>query len=576
MSSRDLINFQSLSMVREELVATIDESARALEAFVGLQDDGEQLQACIDGIKQIVGILKLIQFRGALMLSEELYNVATEISPGNSGRLFEKRLEIISNTFFVLTRYLEYVQQMERQVPVLLIPHINALRKLRSESVISESHFFQLKIFKIPPAPEVEQINTAGQPFVKVVRRMRQMYQVGLVSFIQERQLKNAVGLMRRALIRFRKISGPNRPLNSLWWLADVTLSAMDACDMEPLETRKFVFSRIDRVLRQVEKGGESSFDAEPPKGLVKELVYLIALSGVNSQEIHFIREQLGLEKFPYTDKELGLERDILYGPSAHTVTSLAKVLQAELGTSKKILEHAAQSSSQKIDDIDNFVSNLHKVSEILSVVGLVEPSKLLKKEIDRVRSWAKLSQGPDPEELVEVANTLLYLESAIANLEKDKLSGESRGDLSASGRTEMVASGELVEAGQIVIEECEAGLALTKRALSSYVESNFDTNHILNITRTLHAVRGGLSMLKKERAAEILSRCAFFVEDVLMAKDHPAALQELLETFADAIIAIEYYLDSASANLNMDESVLQVAEDALEALGQDLSTGTG
>ncbi|MBX2857371.1 MAG: CDP-diacylglycerol--glycerol-3-phosphate 3-phosphatidyltransferase [Cellvibrionaceae bacterium] len=571
MSTRDLVNFQSLSMVREELVATIDESARSLEAFVGTQDDGEQLQACVDGIKQIVGILKLIQFSGALMLSEELYSVATEISPGNSGRLFEKRLEIISNTFFVLTRYLEYVQQMERQVPVLLIPHINALRKLRSESVISESHFFHLKITRIPQAPAVPDMNIAGQPFVQVVRRMRQMYQVGLVSFIQERQLKNAVGLMRRALMRVRKISGPQRPLNSLWWLADVTLSAMNDCDMEPLETRKFVFSRIDRVFRQVEKGGTASFDAEPPKGLIKELVYLIALSGENSKDIQLIREQLGVEKFPYTDKELGLERDILYGPSVHTVMSLAKVLKAELGTSKKILEHAAQTSNQKIDDIDSFLGNLYKVSEILSVVGLVEPSRLLKKEIERVRGWAKLSHGPDNEELVEVANTLLYLESSISNLEKDKLSNHGGRDLSQSGRSEVVASGELVEAGQIVIEECEAGLALTKRALSAYAESNFDTNHILNIHKTLHSVRGGLLMLKKERAAGILANCAGFVEDVLMAKDHPAALQELLETFADAIIAIEYYLDSASANLNMDESVLQVAEDALEALGQEV-----
>ena len=52
------------------------------------------------------------------------------------------------------------------------------------------------------------------------------------------------------------------------------------------------------------------------------------------------------------------------------------------------------------------------------------------------------------------------------------------------------------------------------------------------------------------------------------MDNDQPPAIKETLETFADAIIAIEYYLDSATARLKMDDSVLQIAEESLEALG--------
>jgi len=74
--------------------------------------------------------------------------------------------------------------------------------------------------------------------------------------------------------------------------------------------------------------------------------------------------------------------------------------------------------------------------------------------------------------------------------------------------------------------------------------------------------------MLKKDRAADILGQCVRFVEDVLMDSDRPAALKELLETFADAVVAVEYYLDSASSNLEMDDTVLKVAEESLEALG--------
>ncbi|MDO6421180.1 CDP-diacylglycerol--glycerol-3-phosphate 3-phosphatidyltransferase [Saccharophagus degradans] len=564
----DAVNFQSLNMVRDELVATIEEAARNLEMFVTAQQDGESLQACMDGIRQIVGILRLIQFRGACILAEELLATATDITPGDEGPKSDQRLEVVSNTFFVLTRYLEYVQQVERRVPVLLIPHINALRKMRGEPAFSESHFFHINLSSSLHVPPVEQLQIAEADFRQHVRRLRHMYQVGLLALIRGKQAKNSLAMMRRACIRLHKLGGSLKPLSQLWWLSNLTLDVLATENMAILEARKLLFSRIDRVIRQVEKSGSASFAAQPPKGLIKELVYLLVLSGKQSEEITLIRKAFGINAFPYSDKDLSQERDALSGPSAHTVTSLAKVLQAELSNTKKVLENAAQSSTQKIDDLDEFIGTLKKVAEILSVVGLVTASSTLKEEIERLNGWHGLEDGPDIEELSEVANTLLYLESTVAALEHSKLSTEKLNEASKIAQREIIASGELSIARKIVIEECEAGILLTKRALSSFSDSDYDTGHIRNIAKTLTTVKGGLLMLGKERVAAILGLCVQFVEEVLLDEEHPAALKELLETFADAIISVEYYLDSSSGSGQMDETVLQIAEESLEALG--------
>ncbi|ABD81279.1 hypothetical protein [Saccharophagus degradans] len=564
----DAVNFQSLNMVRDELVATIEEAARNLEMFVTAQQDGESLQACMDGIRQIVGILRLIQFRGACILAEELLATATDITPGDAGPKSDQRLEVVSNTFFVLTRYLEYVQQVERRVPVLLIPHINALRKMRGEPAFSESHFFHINLSSSLHVPPVEQLQIAEADFRQHVRRLRHMYQVGLLALIRGKQAKNSLAMMRRACIRLHKLGGSLKPLSQLWWLSNLTLDVLATENMAILEARKLLFSRIDRVIRQVEKSGSASFAAQPPKGLIKELVYLLVLSGKQSEEITLIRKAFGINAFPYSDKDLSQERDALSGPSAHTVTSLAKVLQAELSNTKKVLENAAQSSTQKIDDLDEFIGTLKKVAEILSVVGLVTASSTLKEEIERLNGWHGLEDGPDIEELSEVANTLLYLESTVAALEHSKLSTEKLNEASKIAQREIIASGELSIARKIVIEECEAGILLTKRALSSFSDSDYDTGHIRNIAKTLTTVKGGLLMLGKERVAAILGLCVQFVEEVLLDEEHPAALKELLETFADAIISVEYYLDSSSGSGQMDETVLQIAEESLEALG--------
>jgi len=52
------------------------------------------------------------------------------------------------------------------------------------------------------------------------------------------------------------------------------------------------------------------------------------------------------------------------------------------------------------------------------------------------------------------------------------------------------------------------------------------------------------------------------------MSTDEPAALEHMLETFADALICLEYYLNCMQADKNVNADTLTVAEESLEALG--------
>ena len=570
MAAEELVNFQSLSVVRDELVATIETAAKDLEVFVGShQEDADSLQNSINGIHQIIGIFKMLQLSGACLLAEELFAVANEISPGAAGKGYDRKMEVISNTFFVLTRYLEYVQQSRQRAPVLLIPHINALRKAHNKSVLPESHFLSLRIDAEPQLPEQQPVKPVDGQFRQEVRRIRQMYQIGLIGILRDTQQSKSIALLRRGCKKMFALGGSQRALAKLWWLADVALESFVLADMTFLDARKFLFTRIEKILRQVELGGEKAFDSDPPKGLVKELVYLITLSGAKSERGQQVMETYGLSRFPYTDSDLMKEYEAMYGPSAHTVSSLASVLQAEISNTKRIIENAAQSSSQRIDDMDGFLNTLKNVAEILSVVGLVSASHMLKEQIVIAVRWTENKDSIPIEELQEVANNLLYLESTVQGLDSSKLSAEKlKKATSMTTRSNAVLSNELASAIRIVIEESLSGLALTKRALNSFSESNFDTAHIKNIARTLSSIRGAMFVLNCQRVEKVLARSAAFVNDVLLDQELPAAVQEILETFADVIIAIEYYFDSADNNGHMDESVLKIAEESLSALG--------
>jgi hypothetical protein len=246
----------------------------------------------------------------------------------------------------------------------------------------------------------------------------------------------------------------------------------------------------------------------------------------------------------------------------------MAAVLKDELRSTKEILENASQMGEDGIADYDELIQTLNKVADILSVVGLVSASNTLKEELVKIESWKASNVPTDPKELIEVADALLYVESTISGLEKLNLSDEELNMANSLARREVIASTQLAEAELLVIQEAESGLALVKRALNSYSESNYDNAHIQNVASTLNTVRGGLIVLNLGRAAAVVAGCVQFVEQKLLEGNHAVAMQQLLETFADAIIGLEYYLDSLKTDIDSDDSVLTIAENSLEALG--------
>src|SRR5690625_7400911 len=103
-------------------------------------------------------------------------------------------------------------------------------------------------------------------------------------------------------------------------------------------------------------------------------------------------------------------------------------------------------------------------------------------------------------------SDTLRYIESSEYVLGKTTMTDERLAQSNANSRHDVIANSQLAEAEQLVLEEAESGLALIKRALSSFAESNYDVGHIKNVATTLNSVRGGMTLLTLPRAAALVA----------------------------------------------------------------------
>lgn len=561
MSSTDTINISSLNMVHDELIATIEQAAVSLEQFAQDGDNADLLQSCIDSIQQIRGTLNLIQLRGVNLLADEILQHITDITLGEN-IANHSQLDQVTTSFFILPRYLEYCTQTGQGIPSLLLPTINELRSLRGQKALPESYYSDIKPTHCP-SKEI----TLADDALALVRRLRHMYQTGLLNVVKDVQTLPSMKIMVRALERVGGLI-PDTPLASFFLLAKLVLIRLQNNELPLTRTRKLLFSAVDREIKRFQFEGGQVVNRKQDETLEKELLHLLQISHSSDQEVRNYLRSRGLDYAQFSEADLQREIELLRGPSSKTVSSMVSVLREEINNLKNSLERAALGGAELLAESPEFLDSLKNMAEILKIVGLSAPADGLQDEIERIVAWQTSQQPVSQDELTSIADTLLYVESTISNLEQAALSDGKVAEINTMSRDKAMSNSQLYEAEKIVIEEIEAGLVLVKRGLSSFIESNFDKGHINNLQGTLDSVRGGMLVLGLSRAAKIVAACLSFVENELLTGEPHPSITHQLETYADAIIGLEYYMDAVKLDRQADTSILQIAEESVSALG--------
>ncbi len=553
----------SLGLVRDELFATMEEAEQSLEHFIIDRNNGGLLQQAVENLKQVRGTLNLIELTGAELLAQEILQLATDI-PVGAGEDRDVQLAALSNALYVLRRYLESVDASRQEIPELLLPAINALRQACAQPALPESFFFSVRLDHARPAVDVPA--RSGAAPIAEARRLRQMYQVGLLGFIREDNLPASLKLMGRALTRLDHLFIES-PASRLCWIGSAALESQLDGQLLPRKSRKQLFSRLDRELKQVL--GNPAYEA--PRSLLKELLYVVALADTQGPIASQVRQVFSLSPLPFTDHLLEEESQRLAGPGQAVMRSLSSAIREELASLKDLLDLIERGTAQA-EAYSNLHNLLGKMAKTLGMVGLSSAASTLQAQLGDVSGWS-LEHAPEPQVIQRLADAVLYVESMVASLERGDRR-DSKPQVARPGmEAEAFANHQLTEARIVVIDEATAGLALAKRAITAYLESNGEKLHLANVPFSLQAVRGGLRFLEQERAAELIGACADFIQKQMLESNQMPP-EQLLETLADALTSLEYYLEGGAV-LRRDDSrvsVLDLASDSVRALGMPVA----
>jgi scaffold protein FimL len=531
----------TLNLVRKEVDGALDQAAVRLEHYAE-SANAEDLKGFLSEIQQVRGTFKMLDFRAGERLCEELADTGRTLN--QSAGENQHALEAFSKSIMVLKRYVEMVANGQLVAPGLLLEVINDVRKSRQEKALPNAYFFMVNLrpkLDVPPAPA----RHAPIPY----RRVRQLFQIGLLGVMRNQGRKGALNVMGRAVSRIEK-SARGQQSWGFWYAVKAALEALNQEAFEIDLSRVLLMRSLDKQIHKLEASDGQLLSEKQPDWLLKEFLYLISLAEPETALINKAQTDFSLPT-ELREVQLAEARRKLSGPDQSALDSLTEALQDELHGIKDLLDLAERTDGFD-DNFSDLSISLRRIADTLIMVNLP-------KTADRTMAIAESLRAEDEAfdiKMQKVADQVLRVEQDVRGLSVNT-------ELSSSSKVDPLS---LLEARIAAISESQTALSVTKRAIGSYVDSNNDKLHVKNVGKTLLDVSGALFFLDQEEVSSLMRDLERFVEDKLVASDTVPA-EDKIEALADAISAVEYFIDSLSGQAAGATEAVALAKESIQHL---------
>jgi chemosensory pili system protein ChpA (sensor histidine kinase/response regulator) len=563
------ISSQTLHLVAKELTATLNEARASLEAYAERTDQHAFLEKCADQLHLAHGVLRLVEVYGAALLAEEMEHVTRYLlSAGSDQKRQGDGLDALMRAMVQLPTYLERVLSGGRDLALVLLPLLNDLRSVRGSPLLSEGTLLLLNLKSDQPAqPQAPGQDEQSITVAQWARRLRPRYQVGLLGYIRGERAVQNLEILAKVAEKLEQVA-TTQPVFQLWWVIGAILEAVRANGLEGSATLKRLLGQADRQIKVLYELGEAHYAEDPPVDLLNNLLYYVARATTSGGRIAAVRASFKLSELLPVDDSIEQERESLSAPSVKLMRTVAAAIKEDLSKVKDVLDIFVRRGGGRHEELMPQLDLLKKISDTLGVLGLGELRQRVQQEVLELSETLSSGKNPSEAALVKMAGVLLSVEDSLDDqLVRLILPGASV----EVGGAEAATDVEFRQVSEAVLRECIVNLARIKEAVSIAVQkpSEFSPQGLDNVPQLLRGITAGLLMLGKGRAVELMDSIGSEVRRLIEpGAGAPDALR--LERIADAIVSIEYYMETLQNGRADPWYMLDNAETCLKALAAD------
>ena len=561
------ISSQTLHIVAKELSATLNDARASLEGYAERPDQRALLEKCADQLHSAHGVLRLVEVYGAALLAEEMEHVTRYLlSSENDQKRHIDGLDALMRAMVQLPTYLERVLSGGRDLALVLLPLLNDLRSVRGSPLLSEGTLLLLNLKSDQPAqPQSQRQGEQSISVAQWARRLRPRFQIGLLGYIRGERTVQNLEILAKVAEKLEQVA-TTQPVFQLWWVTGAILEAVRANGLEGSATLKRLLGQADRQIKSLYELGEARYCEDPPVDLLNNLLYYVARASTSGGRIAAVRASFKLSELLPVDDSIEHERESLSAPSVKLMRTVAAAIKEDLSKVKDVLDIFVRRGGGRSDELVPQLELLKKISDTLGVLGLGELRQRVQEEISELSEIVTDGKTPPDESLIKVAGVLLSVEDSL----DDQLVRLILPVTSDGAQPELPADQDLEFklVSEAVLRECIVNMARIKEAVSIAVQKpgDFPPQGLDNVPQLLRGITAGLLMLGKGRAVELMDAIGAQVRR-LIEPGAPAPDAIRLERVADAIVSIEYYMETVQSGRTDPWYMLDNAEMCIKTL---------
>ena len=564
MRLQDHIDFTTLQWVKPELDDTLSIAREALESYVDNPGKRDYMRTCADHLHQVQGTLQMVELYGAAMVTAEMETLAIALLEDHVAYR-EEAYAALMRGLMQLPDYLERLSSGHRDVPVVLLPLLNDLRASRQQEPLSESAMFHpnLDAFLPEQAPAAMSEAYAEAHRGELVD-LRLRFQQQLLGWFRGQNAAQQLVGMRKTLLaisaRCYHVHG-----RRLWWIAAGVLEGLEQGSLKGYagEVRQLI-GKVDRNIRLLIEQGEAALRGGEADDVACKLLYIVAQAKQRSPQMELLRATYALDSLLPDAGELEHARGSMAGHNRALLDSVSRALKDDLLRVKEALDLFLRQHEGDPAQLSAQGEVLERVGDTLGMLALAVPRRVVTEQRRVLDEIANRMRPADEETLLDVAGALLYVE---ASLDDHIESLGSEGEPGTGDAIHGLPRSEALGVVTTLMQEAIGNTGKVKEAIVAFVESGWEHDRLAGAQSLMDEVAGAMRMLSSPRPAELAQGVGRFIGyELLDDRRIPSGTQ--MDHLADALAALEYYLEAAREHRGGLEHILDVAEHSLGQLG--------
>jgi chemosensory pili system protein ChpA (sensor histidine kinase/response regulator) len=549
--------------VAREIGVSLADARLALETHVEQPQNLSLLERCRHELHQVQGVLRMLEIYGAALLAEEMEQVARYlVDLGGERKNQAEALDALMRAIVQLPGYLERVLAGGRDLALVLLPLLNDLRAVRGSALLSEGTLLLLNLKSDRQAqPVAPATGEAAFTVAQWARRLRSRFQTGLIGWIRGERTEQNLEILSSVASKLEQVATTQSAFQ-LWWVVGALLEALRENGIESSISVKRLLGLADREIKRLYEQGEARYAQQPAVELLNNLLYYIARSTSAGPRIAAVRASFRLSELLPVDESIEQERENLSAPSIKLMQTVAAAIREDLSKVKDVLDIYVRRGGGTAEELAPQVALLKKIGDTLGVLGLGELRGRVQEATARLEAIVSGQVAGGEADLVAVAAGLIKVEDHLDDqlvglILPRKKDGEQGGE---------AADQDFQQVQGAVLRECVVNLARIKEYVAQNVSGTLDAAGFDNWPELMRGIKAGLLMLGKSRAMAIVEDISNHLRRVMQPGGTVLA-SDYLDRLADAIVSLEYYIETLQAGRSDPWYMLDNASACLEAL---------